>query len=73
MAFGEIVLMPTTTGDYIMLTFMIIAALAVVIGVALMAVNNKYNKKYSNQLMQMRVLFQCLALAVLFLVVWLST
>ena len=65
--------MPTTTGDYIMLTFMIIAALAVVIGVVLMAVNNQYNKKYSNHLMQMRVLFQGLALAVLFVVVWLST
>jgi len=65
--------MPTTTGDYIMLTFMIIAALAVVAGVVLMAVNNQYNKKYSNQLMQMRVMFQGLALAVLFVVVWLST
>lgn len=65
--------MPTTTGDYIMLAFMILAALAVVIGVVLMAVNNQYNKKYSNQLMQMRVLFQGLALAVLFVVVWLST
>ena len=65
--------MPTTTGDYIMLTFMILAALAVVIGVTLMAFNNQYNKKYSNHLMQMRVLFQGLALAVLFVVVWLST
>tara|TARA_Y100000015_G_C2313188_1_gene53141 strand:- start:181 stop:378 length:198 start_codon:yes stop_codon:yes gene_type:complete len=65
--------MPTTTGDYIMLVFMILAALAVVVGVILMAVNNQYNKKYSNQLMQMRVLFQGLALAVLFVVVWLST
>tara|TARA_B100000900_G_scaffold404092_1_gene411990 strand:+ start:143 stop:340 length:198 start_codon:yes stop_codon:yes gene_type:complete len=65
--------MPTTTGDYIMLIFMILAALMVVVGVILMAVNNQYNKKYSNQLMQMRVLFQGLALAVLFVVVWLST
>ena len=65
--------MPTTTGDYIMLTFMILAAISVVVGVILMAVNNQYNKKYSNQLMQMRVLFQGLALAVLFVVVWLST
>ena len=63
--------MPTTTGDYIMLIFMILAAISVVIGVVLMAVNNQYNKKYSNQLMQMRVLFQGLALAVLFVVVWL--
>jgi ABC-type siderophore export system fused ATPase/permease subunit len=69
----KVVLMPTTTGDYIMLTFMIIAALAVVAGVVLMAVNNQYNKKYANQLMQMRVLFQGLALVVLFVVVWLST
>jgi ABC-type siderophore export system fused ATPase/permease subunit len=65
--------MPTTTGDYIMLMFMIVAAISVVVGVALMAINNKYNKKYSNQLMQMRVLFQGLALAVLFVVVWFST
>tara|TARA_R100001460_G_scaffold102819_1_gene147561 strand:- start:320 stop:517 length:198 start_codon:yes stop_codon:yes gene_type:complete len=65
--------MPTTTGDYIMLVFMILAALMVIVGVILMAVNNQYNKKYSNQLMQMRVLFQGLALAVLFVVVWLST
>jgi len=65
--------MPTTTGDYVMLVFMILAALMVVVGVILMAVNNQYNKKYSNQLMQMRVLFQGLALAVLFVVVWLST
>jgi len=56
-----------------MLIFMILAALMVVVGVILMAVNNQYNKKYSNQLMQMRVLFQGLALAVLFVVVWLST
>jgi len=63
--------MPTTTGDYIMLTFMILAGISVVVGVILMAVNNQYNKKYSNQLMQMRVLFQGLALAVLFVVVWL--
>jgi ABC-type siderophore export system fused ATPase/permease subunit len=65
--------MPTTTGDYIMLVFMILAALMVIAGVILMAVNNQYNKKYSNQLMQLRVLFQGLALAVLFVVVWLST
>ena len=65
--------MPTTTGDYIMLVFMILAALMVIAGVILMAVNNQYNKKYSNQLMQLRVLFQGLALAVLFVVVWSST
>ena len=65
--------MPTTTGDYITLIFMILAALMVIAGVILMAVNNQYNKKYSNQLMQARVLFQGLALAVLFVVVWLST
>jgi len=65
--------MPTTTGDYIMLVFMILAARMVIAGVILIAVINKYNKKYSNQLMQLRVLFQGLALAVLFVVVWLST
>tara|TARA_Y100001972_G_C7431652_1_gene222191 strand:+ start:232 stop:429 length:198 start_codon:yes stop_codon:yes gene_type:complete len=65
--------MPSSFGDYVMLIFMILAAISVVIGVILMALNNQYNKKYSNHLMQMRVLFQGLALAVLFLVVWLST
>ena len=52
---------------------MILAALMVIVGVILMAVNNQYNKKYSNQLMQARVMFQGIALAVLFVVVWLST
>ena len=56
-----------------MLFFMILAALMVIVGVILMAVNNQYNKKYSNQLMQSRVMFQGIALAVLFVVVWLST
>ena len=56
-----------------MLIFMILAALLVLVGVILMAVNNQYNKKYSNLLMQARVMFQGIALAVLFLVVWLST
>ena len=65
--------MPTTTGDYIMLFFMILAALMVIVGVILMAVNNQYNKKYSKLLMQARVMFQGIALAVLFVVVWLST
>ena len=65
--------MPNTIGDYIMLIFMILAALSVVIGVVLMAVNNQYNQKYSNQLMQMRVLFQGIALVILAVVVWLST
>ncbi len=65
--------MPTTTGDYLMLVFMILAALMVIVGVILMAVNNEYNKKYSNQLMQARVAFQGIALVLLAIIVWLST
>ena len=65
--------MPTTTGDYLMLVFMILAALMVIVGVILMAVNNEYNKKYSNQLMQARVDFQGIALVLLAIIVWLST
>jgi len=51
---------------------MCIAALAVIVGVIAMAVNGQFNKKYSNSLMQMRVLFQGLALLLLALIVWLS-
>lgn len=55
-----------------MLTFMIMAFLVVVVGVIAMALNNKFNHKYSNHLMQMRVLFQGIALIILALLVWIS-
>ena len=56
-----------------MLIFMILAGITVVVGVISMALNNEYNKKYSNQLMQLRVLFQGIALIVLALVVMITT
>jgi hypothetical protein len=51
---------------------MILAGITVVIGVISMALNNDYNKKYSNHLMQLRVLFQGIALIILAIIVWLS-
>ena len=65
--------MPSRFGDYVMLIFMILAGITVVVGVISMALNNEYNKKYSNQLMQLRVLFQGIALIVLALVVMITT
>ncbi len=65
--------MPNSFGDYVLLVFMILAGLTVVIGIISMALNNDYNKKYSNQLMQLRVLFQGIALIVLALVVTITT
>ena len=65
--------MPNSFGDYVLLVFMILAGITVVIGVIAMALNNDYNKKYSNYLMQLRVLFQGIALIILAIIVWLST
>ena len=65
--------MPDSFGDYVLLVFMILAGITVVIGVIAMALNNDYNKKYSNYLMQLRVLFQGIALIILAIIVWLST
>ena len=65
--------MPDSFGDYVLLVFMILAGITVVIGVISVALNNDYNKKYSNHLMQLRVLFQGIALIILAIIVWLST
>ena len=65
--------MPDSLGNYLLLLLMCIAAVAVIVGVIAMAVNGQFNKKYSNSLMQMRVLFQGLALLLLALIVWLSS
>jgi hypothetical protein len=46
---------------------MIATVLVLVIGVSLMASGGKANKKYSNQLMMLRVLLQGAAIALLFI------
>ena len=53
--------------------FMVAAAVVLVIGVIAMAVNGKFNKKNSNNLMRLRVLFQSIALAIVVLLVLMTT
>ena len=53
--------------------FMICAAVVVTIGVIAMAVNGKFNKKNSNKLMRLRILFQSLALTIVVLLVLLAS
>ena len=54
----------------IMIFFMIGALGVVAIGVFAMAVNGKINKKHSNKLMRLRVLFQAMAVVVFVIIVW---
>ena len=56
----------------IMMFFMGGALVVVVVGVVAMAVNGKLNKKHSNKLMRLRVLFQAIAVVIFVIVVWLS-
>ncbi|MEK9885340.1 MAG: twin transmembrane helix small protein [Pelagibacteraceae bacterium] len=51
---------------------MLLALLMVVIGVIAMAKNGNFNKKYSNKLMRMRVLFQGIAVFVFAAIVYLA-
>ena len=48
----------------ILVISMILALLMVVIGVIAMAKNGNFNKKHSNKLMRMRVLFQGIAVCI---------
>ena len=57
----------------IIFLFMVAAAVVLVIGVIAMAVNGKFNKKNSNNLMRLRVLFQSIALAIVVLLVLMTT
>tara|TARA_B100000212_G_C26996233_1_gene372968 strand:+ start:112 stop:294 length:183 start_codon:yes stop_codon:yes gene_type:complete len=57
----------------IIFLFMVAAAIVLVIGVIAMAVNGKFNKKNSNNLMRLRVLFQSIALAIVVLLVLMTT
>ena len=56
----------------IIFLFMVAAAVVLVIGVIAMAINGKFNKKNSNNLMRLRVLFQSIALAIVVLLVLLA-
>ena len=56
----------------IMILFMIGALGVVVIGVIAMATNGKINKKHSNKLMRLRVLFQAIAVVIFVIIVWLT-
>ena len=57
----------------IVFLFMVAAAVVLVIGVIAMAINGKFNKKNSNNLMRLRVLFQSIALAIVVLLVLMTT
>ena len=56
-------------GNGILLLFMLLALLCVIVGIGAFAVNGKFNKKNSNSLMRLRVLFQAIALAVVVIMV----
>ena len=56
----------------ILVFFMIAALIVVIIGVFSMAKNGNFNKKYSNKLMRMRVLFQGIAVIIFTAIVYFS-
>ena len=57
---------------FILVICMLVALLVVIIGVIAMAKNGNFNKKYSNKLMRMRVLFQGVAVIVFAAIIYLS-
>ena len=61
------------TMQIILVLFMLATLAVVVIGVITMAVNGKLNKNHSNKLMRLRVLFQSIALAIVVLLVLMTT
>ena len=61
-----------STFQIILVLFMAATFSVVVIGVIAMAVNGKLNKKHSNKLMRLRVLFQAIAILVFVIIVWLA-
>ena len=56
----------------VLIVTMVLALLMVVIGVIAMAKNGNFNKKHSNKLMRMRVLFQGIAVLVFAAIIYLS-
>ena len=61
-----------STMQIILVLFMAATLAVVVVGVIAMAVNGKLNKKHSNKLMRLRVLFQAIAIFVFVVIVWLA-
>ena len=58
----------STVLPFVLVVSMVLALLMVVVGVIAMAKNGNFNKKHSNKLMRMRVLFQGIAVLVLSLI-----
>ena len=54
----------STVLPFVLVVSMVLALLMVVVGVIAMAKNGNFNKKHSNKLMRMRVLFQGIAVLV---------
>ena len=55
----------------LLIVLMVATAVALVVGLVVMVRGGKVNFRYSNKLMQLRVLLQALALAAFALLVWL--
>ena len=62
----------STVLPFVLVVSMVLALLMVVIGVIAMAKNGNLNKKHSNKLMRMRVLFQGIAVLVFAAIIYLS-
>ena len=62
----------STVLPFVLIVSMVLALLMVVIGVIAMAKNGNFNKKHSNKLVRMRVLFQGIAVLVFAAIIYLS-
>ncbi|MDC3097292.1 twin transmembrane helix small protein [Alphaproteobacteria bacterium] len=62
----------STVLPFVLVVSMVLALLMVVVGVIAMAKNGNFNKKHSNKLMRMRVLFQGIAVLVFAAIIYLS-
>ena len=62
----------STVLPFVLVVSMVLALLMVVVGVIAMAKNGNFNKKHSNKLMRMRVLFHGIAVLVFAAIIYLS-
>ena len=62
----------STVLPFVLVVSMVLALLMVVVGVIAMAKNGNFNKKHSNKLMRMRVLFQGISVLVFAAIIYLS-
>jgi hypothetical protein len=62
----------STVLPFVLIVSMVLALLMVVVGVIAMAKNGNFNKKHSNKLMRMRLLFQGIAVLVFAAIIYLS-